>query len=311
MNKKNIVVGGSAYADIDVLACIAAYTQLLNLKGYHAQGIITGPWNQTISHSVRQWPTKIANQFLSFEESCNFVLVDISDPKFVEQFVEFENITEVYDHHYGHEAFWKERLPTSTFIEYVGACATLIWERFKREELQDSISTINANLLYTAIFSNTLNFKSHVTTDRDKLASEELLKYIDLPNDWKSIYYAEVAEEFNKNLSEHICKDTKLVNLNGTSINFGQLEVWNATSIIEKFDCNFQPKPDDEWLVNIASIEEGCSYFYTNSDRLRNTIMQITAAKEVNQFLQVSHRLWLRKEILRKFLEIKVLGEHL
>jgi len=43
-----MVVGGSAYADIDVLACIAAYTQLLNLKGYQAQGIITGPWNQTI-----------------------------------------------------------------------------------------------------------------------------------------------------------------------------------------------------------------------------------------------------------------------
>jgi len=48
MNKLHMVVGGSAYADIDVLACIAAYTQLLNLKGYQAQGIITGPWNQTI-----------------------------------------------------------------------------------------------------------------------------------------------------------------------------------------------------------------------------------------------------------------------
>ena len=150
MNKKSIVAGGSAYADIDVLACIAAYTQLLNLKGCHAQGIITGPWNQTISHSVRQWPIEIGNeQFLPLEDFCNFVLVDISDPKFFEQFVEIEKVIEVYDHHYGHEAFWKERLPTSTFIEYVGACATLIWERFKREGLQDSISTINANLLYT------------------------------------------------------------------------------------------------------------------------------------------------------------------
>lgn len=102
MNRKSIVVGGGAYADIDVLACIAAYTQLLNLKGYHAQGVITGPWNQTISHSVRQWPTEIAKRFLPLEQSCNFVLVDISDPKFVEQFVEIENIMEVYDHHYGY-----------------------------------------------------------------------------------------------------------------------------------------------------------------------------------------------------------------
>lgn len=306
MNKHYIVVGGSAYADIDVLACISAYTELLKLKGYSAQGIITGPWNQTISSSIREWRTEISQNFLPPKCPCHFILVDISDPKFVEKFVEIENIIEVYDHHYGHEAFWKERLPTSTFIEYVGACATLIWERFKQEGLQDSISTLNANLLYTAIFSNTLNFKSDVTTDRDKIAAHELLRYTNLPNDWKSTYYNEIAEEFNKNLSEHICKDTKLVDLNGTPILFGQLEIWNAFPIIKHFDCKFQPKPNDEWLINIASIEEGFSYFYTNSERLRNLIMQITSAKKVDEFLLVSDRLWLRKEILREFLEIKV-----
>lgn len=305
-NSKSIVVGGSAYADIDVLACIAAYTQLLNLRGCYAQGVITGPWNQTISSSIRQWPTEIAKQFMDSEECSNFILVDISDPNFLEEFVQIEKVIEVYDHHYGHEAFWRERIPNSTFIEYVGACATLIWEKFKSDGLQNSISTTNANLLYTAIFANTLNFKSYVTTDRDKIAFQELETYVDLPHDWKSIYYAEVADEFNKNLFEHICKDTKLVQLNGTSINFGQLEIWNASSIIEKFDRKFQPKPDDEWLINIASIEEGCSYFYTNSNRLRNLIMKITAAKEIDQYLQVSHRLWLRKELLREFLEIKV-----
>lgn len=303
MNKKCLVVGGSAYADIDVFACIAAYTQLLNLKGFRAEGIITGPWNQTISHSIRQWPTEIAERFLPLEEPCNFVLVDISDPKFVEQFVDIQKVIEVYDHHYGHEAFWKERLPNSTFIEYIGACATLIWERFKKEGLQDSISTVNANLLYTAIFANTLNFKSLVTTDRDKIASKELLKQINLPSDWKSIYYTEVAEGFNKSLSEHIHKDTKLVDLNGSPINFGQLEIWNAAPIIEKFDRKFQPKPNDEWLINIASIEEGCSYFYTNSDHLRNIIMQITGAKVIDRFLQRAQRLWLRKEILKEFIK--------
>lgn len=307
MNRQHIVVGGSAYADVDVLACISAYTQLLKLKGYQAQGIITGPWNQTISHSMRQWPTEIVQNFLPLSDLCNFILVDISDPKFVEQFVKIENVIEVYDHHYGSEAFWKERLPNATFIEPVGACATLIWERFKSEGLQDSISTNNANLLYTAIFSNNLNFRSVLTTHRDKIASEELLKRISLPNDWKSIYYAEVAEEFNKNLSEHIGKDTKHVVLQDAPIKFGQLEFWNAASIIKNFDCKFQPKPSDEWLINIASIEEGCSYFYTNSERLRNIIMQITAAKEVDRFLQVSKRLWLRKEILREFHKLNLI----
>ena len=304
MTNRRIVVGGSAYADIDVLACISAYTQFLNLKGYQAEGLITGPWNQTISNTIRKWPVEISQKFLNLKEPLNFILVDISDPKFVEQFVEIDKVIEVYDHHYGHETFWKERLPNSTYIEYVGACATLIWERFKQNNLQESISALNANLLYTAIFANTLNFKSHVTTKRDKIASEELLKHIDLPNDWKPIYYTEIAEEFNKNLIEHIQKDTKFIDLNGSSINFGQIEVWNAIPIIDKFDHKFNPNPNDEWIVNITSIEEDRSYFYTNSDRLRNKIMQVTSSKEINQFLQVSHRLWLRKEVLREFLNI-------
>lgn len=301
MNKQFAVVGGSAYADIDVLACISAYVQLLKLKGYPAQGIITGPWNQTISPSMRKWPTEIVQSFSPSEYPCHFILVDISDPSFVEKFVEIDKVVEVYDHHYGHEAFWKERLPHSAFIEHVGACATLIWERFKKEGLQNSISPTNANLLYTAIFSNTLNFTSHVTTDRDIIASEELLKHINLPNDWKSTYYAEIADEFNKNLSEPIYKDTKHIELNGAKMNFGQLEIWNAAPIIEKFDRKFHPEPDEEWLINIASIEEGRSYFYTNSDRLRNAITQVTGAKIIDPFLQVSGRLWLRKEILREF----------
>ncbi len=304
MNKKYIVVGGSAYADIDVLACIAAYTQLLTLKDYQAQGIITGPWNQTIPRSVRQWPTEIVHHFLPTDESCQFILVDVSDPKFLEKFVKIENVIEVYDHHYGHEAFWKEQLPNSAFIEHVGACATLIWERFKKEGVQNSISTINANLLYTAIFANTLNFKSLVTTDRDLIACEELLKHIDLPIDWKATYYAEVAEEFNKNLSVHIHKDTKLIHLNGMPIHFGQIEIWNAYPILNKFESKFIPKSNEEWLINIASIEEGVSYFYTNSERLQKIIAQITEAKEINGFLQVAQRLWLRKEILREFLAL-------
>ena len=107
---------------------------------------------------------------------CKYVLVDISDPNHMEPFVTLENVAEVYDHHYGHEQLWKEKLPHSTYIERVGACATLIWEKFKENAFHSSISTLNANLLYTAIFANTLNFKSQVTSDRDLLASEELLK---------------------------------------------------------------------------------------------------------------------------------------
>ena len=304
-SKKYVIVGGKVYADIDVVACISAYTQLLNLKNDPAIGVITGPWNQTISQSIKEWPININKTFSEGVDQCHFILVDLSDPKFMEEFVLLENVIEVYDHHYGFETFWKERLPNSTYIEKVGACATLIWEKFKQNNLCPFISGTNANLLYTAIFANTLNFKSHVTVERDLIAFEELSSYITLPKEWKSTYYQEIADGFDKDLSSHIKRDTKIINFENSFFYFGQIETWNATSIVNKFAYNFNPHPNDEWLINIASIEEGCSYLYTNSDRIRHRLREIIDLKSINQHFQLTPRLWLRKELLRELLCIK------
>ena len=49
------------------------------------------------------------------------------------------------------------------------------------------------------------------------------------------------------------------MDVQGLQIHFGQIEIWNAASIIDRFEYKFQPNPKQPWLVNIASIEENCS----------------------------------------------------
>lgn len=302
MNKNmHIVVSGRAYADIDVLACVSSYTELLNLKLKKACGIITAPWNQTIPESIRNWPINISSVFLDSPDSCSFILVDLSDPEYMEYFVSLDNVVEVYDHHYGREAYWNEKILCNAHIEKVGACATLIWEKFKEAGLESSISSTGANLLYTAIFANTLNFKSDVTTERDRLASKELLKYTTLPEDWINSYYSEVAKGFDDNLSDHIKNDTKIIDLDGAPCFFGQVEVLNATSILAKLANEFEPKPNEEWLINVASIDENCSYLYSNSDRLHERLTNMMELKSHSDNVKQAPRLWLRKELLREF----------
>lgn len=297
------MTGGKAYADIDVLACVSAYTELLKLKGCQANGVITGPWNQTIPNSIRKWTIDIDKQFtFTPSEQYYFILADLSDPKFMEEFVSIENVVEVYDHHFGHEAFWKERLPCSTHIERVGACATLIWEQFREKGFDARISTTNANLLYTAIFANTLNFRSAVTSERDHVAFEEISQHKHLPNDWESTYYQEIAAGFDIDLTAHLKNDTNTITLDGSPFYFGQIEVWNAHSIVNGFENKFVPQTSEEWLINIASIEEGRSYIYTNSTRLRRKLINIVDGKPINEHFQMSPRLWLRKELLKELL---------
>jgi inorganic pyrophosphatase/exopolyphosphatase len=305
--KKKIVIGGKAYADIDVLACIAAYTQLLSLKKNRATGIITGPWNQTIPHSIKQWPISIEKSFTEYNNDCDFILVDLSDPNHMEDFVIMDNIVEVYDHHYGYETFWKERLPYSSYIEPVGACATLIWEKYKENNLCSFISKTNANLLYTAIFANTLNFKARVTTERDHQAAHELSDHTDLPNNWIANYYQEVTLGFKSNLLEQLLKDTKTVDFNDSQFFFGQIETWNAKDLLKRIKNHFPDSLSNQnWLINIVSIEEGHSYLYSNVPVLKELITKITNSQIITESFIVTNELWLRKEILKELSPAKL-----
>lgn len=291
---KRIITSGSAYTDIDALACAAAYKELLTRLRISAQAVLTGDFNQTIPESVRAWPFEVERSFREKASESLFVLVDISHPDFVDSFVPLDRVVEVFDHHFGHEAYWQSRLPESTYIERVGACATQIWEQFKKWE--QKISPVNANLLYTAIFANTLDFKSPLTTERDRAAAEELLSCTALPRGWRAAYYREVASGFEKDLALQVQKDTKMVHIDGASCHFGQVELWDARPLIDRFVSIFGSS-DKEWLINIASIEEGRSYLYSNSPRLRAKVRAAVPGKALNDF-QVADRLWLRKELL-------------
>jgi len=310
-----IVVGGSAYADIDVLACVAAFKQLLQLRGSCAHGVIMGPWNQTIPPSVRRWPIDVENKFLYDGEKCNFVLVDFSDPSYVDDFVNLNEVIKVFDHHYGYDDYWKEKIGDKAKIEKVGACATLIWEEFKKTKNDHQISVVNANLLYTAIFANTLDFKSDVTCERDRLAASELIPYTNLPLNWHEQYYTEIEEEFLKNTLTNIKEDTKAITILDTQFNFGQIELVDARSFLKQSIDRFaelelkvsEDSKKKSWVVNIVSIEEGCSYIYSNCSELLEWLKMITMPKDLEKkcnsgTILVTPRLWLRKELLKELM---------
>ena len=91
----------------------------------------------------------------------------------------------------------------------VGSCATLIWEEFGKRNLSGSISATSANLLYTAIVSNTLNFKASVTTRRDREAYKQLQKFTNLPKNWIEKYFEEQDSDKLNNVYDAIVNDTK------------------------------------------------------------------------------------------------------
>jgi inorganic pyrophosphatase/exopolyphosphatase len=308
--KKMIVTSGNAYADIDVVACASAYRELLECLGKKASSVITAPWNQTIPLTMHSWPIGIEKVWTEDPATCQFVLVDLSDPNHREKFVPLECIIEVFDHHSGHEEYWKKRLQEKAYIEPIGACATLIWEQFKKYDLCQKISPVNANLLYTAIFANTLNFRSYVAHERDRQAAQELLSYTTLPTDWKACYYEAVGRGFEKDLISHLLKDTKQIEWKNEPFCFGQIEVWDAQKILSSFRREFLEKEQTHnWIVNIASISEGMSFLFCNQVAMKKALQEAVSGDIYQEFI-VTPRLWLRKEIMKKLFNTGISAIH-
>lgn len=188
---KNIIIAaGESYTDIDVLACAASYHEFLQLQGINSTVVLPGVFNKSITTDVKLWFTDYKTSPGEFSDAV-FIIVDISEPDHLAKFIDQEKIIKLFDHHFGYEDYWKERYGNNAIIEQVGACATLIWEEFKEFGYENSITTESANLLLTAIISNTLDFQASVTTFRDEQAAQQLQRYTKLPRDWTSKYFSE------------------------------------------------------------------------------------------------------------------------
>jgi inorganic pyrophosphatase/exopolyphosphatase len=297
-----IVTAGSAYTDIDALACGVAYAELLRLLGKHAIAVFEAPLNSTISDSMRSWALTFETKYEAITKD-QFVLVDVSDPEYFERFVDRNGVIQVFDHHHGYEVFWQNKLNHNAIIEEVGSCATLIWEQFRKFGKCSQISTLSANLLYCSIVSNTLNFKASITNKRDITAIQELQTYIELPSNWIDIYYSEVEKNILADPINAIKVDTKRLLIQDTEFTIAQLELWNAGKLIQHKNfinslLNHFESESNYWFLTIANIKDGFNYIVSSSLQMQRIIARATGA-EFQKSVGVTDKLFLRKELIK------------
>ncbi|MGI5826376.1 MAG: DHH family phosphoesterase [Patescibacteria group bacterium] len=295
-----VVTTGKRFTDIDALACVIAYKEILPTP---VIAVIPGSLNQSVTKDIRLWPLDY-QKTLDKNPEYSFVIVDVSEDSQLPSFVNKEKIIEIYDHHFGFEKIWQERLGGKAKIEEIGACATLIWEEFKSRNPEKKISTLAANLLYTAIFSNTLNFQASLTSPRDQKAFDELRSLVDLPADWIPQYYQDQELQAYLNTQRAVFRDTKIQFIKGMKCAVGQMELWNSENFIkEKKDeiaLVLKSFETEHWMLISPSISEGRDYIFTKSQLLKDLLSQSMRIDFFGTDVGVTDKLWIRKEILKK-----------
>jgi len=298
---RTIVTAGAKGADIDVFACAIAYAELLRLEGKDAIPVIAGTFTMSVTPSILEWGATYEKDHVS-ESTDSYVLVDISDPKHVPSFVDLEKVTEVYDHRFGHEDFWKQNINLNSHIEMVGACGTLIWEEFKKRGKQSEITVPSAKLLLASIVSNTLNFRGPITTDRDLVAYSELKEITGLNEEWVSAYFLEQEDILLKDFKNYLKADTKLFKMPFGEFVIAQIELWDASTIIKtkttEINDVMQEHASLPWILNAPNISNGFNYIYSTNKEGKRIIEEKLNIKFIGDIAKTD-RLMMRKEIMK------------
>lgn len=299
-----IVTAGPSFLDIDAYACAIAYAELLRLKGEDAIAYSSAMPNESVTKTIRSWDVSFSTKYTP-NDNDTFILVDVSDPDYLDKAVTIDHVEEVIDHHVGFEDFWRERIGDKANIEFIGAACTQIYEKWLAAGLVDNMSETSARLLISGILDNTLNFKAAVTTSRDKAAYEDLLRIAHLPKDWTARYFTECQESILEDIEHALSLDTKMMKFNNIrtdAIAFGQLVIWSGERAINEHRSSIEAAiaaRSGNWFVNVVSIDEGRSYFLCSNKIVQEWAEKILDVHFTNNISRAT-RLWLRKEIFKQ-----------
>lgn len=296
------VVGN--YADVDVYASIVAYADLLNQRGKSAKTYIPSKPNYSVPDALRL--EEYENTVFSFQPNDQAIILDLSEPNIIHEYVPDNQILELIDHHPGYEKYWDQRIGNRAIIEKIGAVATSIYERWGKCWTYDKMLPEIAKLLLAAILDNTLNFNAQITTERDRKAASGLAKLINTTvEDFAEWYFSETSNTVVADLDNSLLQDCKLATIPRENINFNfyQLAIWDIKTITNQSNriAQIAESDSDAGIISILCISERRNYILTKSEQLAKYFTNLLNLKEKSDWL-ISDRLFLRKEILNKIL---------
>lgn len=297
MEQRIIITSGCKYIDIDAYAGIFAYHHLLKNLGYPVYTYNKAEENESISPMIKELNDQFDN--VDILPTDQFIVLDISNPEFFSDVVKLDHVVEVIDHHTGFEDFWKQK-PINSQIEFIGSICTIIYERYVKYQKEELLDTKICKLLIAGILDNTLNLKSSITTDRDKVAYQSLMKLGNISNEFRTDYFHSCYQNIEGSLKEAIEKDIKIEFVNELLPEvFGQLIVLEKDVVFNQLEMVHSVfEPYNTWVLNVMSLSDGKSYLLFHSAIVKKQLETLFEQKAENNYMVLEHFL-LRKQIMK------------
>jgi len=298
---EKILVTSYPHPDLDGCAGSYAYAEFLRQQGKDARaGFYLEPYHEADYVFQRFKITRPPDIRELFAYHHQVVLVDHSWQSELFEVLNPQNVVEVIDHHVFNEpnVFPHAKIQNDS----IGAAATIVAERYKESGL--ALSTESAILLYSAIISNTVNFFSSTTSERDRVMVRWLGSFTDIPPNY--IYELFVAKStFTKPLREVIMSDYTEKEFYGLKLGIGQLEIVDIDDFVKTnrdqlrvILTELYQKGGVEFLcINFIDVSKGYNILLAY-DEFTQEILSNVLQLEFKNHIARTDKVIMRKEIL-------------
>lgn len=294
--------------DLDGVASAYAYNELKNKLGEEMVWGVFGKPHLEVDFVFSHLSLTISQAEPIVGQVDNIILVDCSDTRGVSKSVDIKKVIELIDHRAVNEA--DKFINASSQIELVGACATLIVEKFIAGKIDPSKEA--ATMLLLAIVSNTINFKAKVTTERDKAAASFLKRHCQVDEQLIHEMF-DYKSNFSQPMIEILSDKLYFEKFAEKTLSIFQLELLNAQEFVDQnhYDlAQAMTQIMDEQDYDLAfltciDLEKGINIFLVvdeASEELLEAVLKIRFYKNT----AVLPHIMMRKELIpliKKFLE--------
>lgn len=290
-DKMKLLVTPYKNPDLDGTACAFGYAEFLRKNGKDAVAAVFGKPHREAQFVLDKFNIPaLENAEEVVNNTDGIIIVDASDLRGLSDKIQPEKVVEIIDHRKIHEA---HKFPNAKAqIELVGSAATLIAEKFYNNKT--TISPESAELLFSAIISNTINFQANVTTKRDHELVDWLKTKFSLPENYIHEMFNDKSQ-FKKSLKETIIDDFATFNFNNHNLGIAQLEIINVNEFIR------------ENLVKIKKIleelkkEKSLDLIFLTCIDLENAFNEIVVIDEDTQkFLEQALKVKFEDEVTKR-----------
>lgn len=296
------IVTGCEGPDLDGIACMFAYSELLNKLGVPSEVRYSGQLDLETEY-LKKYTNYFPASRDPYPYNSDFVLVDTANPDIIDQKIPVDKVITIFDHR--QLVFTSKFVNAELKIDLVGSCATLICEEFLKHNLEPSKNV--ATYLYAAIIFSTIYFKNSVTTDRDINMASWLLSIVNLDKNFIYDLFSVKSNITPENLYNTIVQDFSIKILSGRKLGVAQIEMTNINRFLDDLNLSLKStllkiKNDnnlDYIFFNGIDLLEGYSLFVvidTESSSLFSKALNISTFGESFKY----HSIIMRKQIWPK-----------